>query len=103
MTCTTATCDKTHGFDELKSKTKFLNDFFDNAHPTKISQFRQIVLNKQAKNQKTVIKKNPTQQKRKNILIKKSKLSEHQRNKIDKLSELDRYKVYTRRAFLKNR
>ena len=59
MTCTTATCDKTHGFDELKSKTKFLNDFFEKAHPTKISQFRQIVLNKQAKNQKTAIKKTP--------------------------------------------
>lgn len=103
MTCTSATCDKTHGFAESKSKTKFLNDFFENAHPTKISKFRQIVLNKQAKNQKTTIKNNATHQKRKNILIKKSKISEHQRNKINKLSELDRYKVYTRRAFLKNR
>ena len=46
MSCTT-TSDKTCGFKQTKPETEFTKDFFKNIHPDKITQFRQIVLNKQ--------------------------------------------------------
>ena len=46
MSCTT-TCDKTCGFKRTKPETEFTRNFFKNIHPDKITQFRQIVLNKQ--------------------------------------------------------
>ena len=104
MSCTT-TSDKTCGFKQTKPETEFTKDFFKNIHPDKITQFRQIVLNKQlhgALNNKKNNLLNQNKQNSKKKFAKKIKISKTKRNKIDKVSELDTYRVYAYQEFLKN-
>ena len=104
MSCTT-TSDKTCGFKQTKPETEFTRNFFKNIHPDKITQFRQIVLNKQSRGAPNNKKNNLLNQNKQNLkkkFAKKIKLSDFQRNKIDKVSELDAYRVYAHQEFLKN-